>query len=157
MSKDLPKRAKEIIEQIQYVTIASVDENGMPWNAPVFTAYDEHYNFYWGTHKESQKARNIDRKPDVFLVIYNSTVPAGTGEGVYIQAKAAQVTEPKEIEQVFNILKSRHAESFWDFAAVSETGPIRLYKATPIKAWMNDDGHKDGHYIDIRTEIKLQS
>lgn len=155
MSKDLSKRAKEIIEQIQYVTIASVDKDGMPWNAPVFTAFDEQYNFYWGTHKESQKAQNIDRKPDVFLVIYNSTVPAGTGEGVYIKATAEQLTEPDEVRRVFDLLKSRHATSFWDFAAVSEGGPIRLYKATPQKAWMNDDGHKNGHYIDIRTEVEL--
>lgn len=155
MKRNLSVRAKEVIERIQYVTIASVDEQGMPWNAPVFTTFDEQYNFYWGTHKDSQKARNIDRNPNVFLVIYDSTVPAGTGEGVYIRAQAHQVTEPQEVHRVFNLLKSRHATSFWDFDAVSSTGPIRLYKATPQLAWMNDDGHKDGHYIDIRTEITL--
>jgi hypothetical protein len=46
--KDLSRRAKEIIEKIQYATIASVTEHGMPWNSPVFTAYDKNFNFYWG-------------------------------------------------------------------------------------------------------------
>jgi hypothetical protein len=46
--KDLSRRAKEIIAKIEYVTIASVTNEGLPWNSPVFTAYDEGYNFYWG-------------------------------------------------------------------------------------------------------------
>jgi len=153
--KDLNKRAKEIIEEIMYVTIASVTEDGMPWNSPVFSAYDESYNFYWGTHKDSQKAKNIRSNPNVFLVIYNSKVPAGTGEGVYIKATAKEITEPDEVRRIFDLLKTRHATSFWDFEAVSEDGPIRLYKATPQQAWMNDDGRKNGHYVDIRTEIEL--
>jgi pyridoxine/pyridoxamine 5'-phosphate oxidase len=153
--KDLAKRAKEIIKQIQYVTIASATKDGMPWNSPVFSANDEDYNFYWGTHKDSQKARNIAANNNVFLVIYDSTVRPGTGEGVYVKAKAHQITDPNEAKRVFELLKSRHATDFWDFAAVSEAGPIRLYKAVPQQAWMNDNGQKKGHYIDIRTEIKL--
>ena len=66
--KDLNKRAKEIIAEIMYVTIASVTEDGMPWNSPVFSAYDDDYNFYWGTHKDSQKAKNIRSNKNVFLV-----------------------------------------------------------------------------------------
>jgi nitroimidazol reductase NimA-like FMN-containing flavoprotein (pyridoxamine 5'-phosphate oxidase superfamily) len=154
--KDLSKRAKEIIEKIQYVTIASVTEDGMPWNSPVFAAYDKDFNFYWGTHNDSQKAKNIRSNGNVFLVIYDSTVPSGTGEGVYIKATAQQISEPDEVKRVFELLKTRHAASFWDFAAVSEEGPIRLFKAVPQQAWMNDDGRKSGHYIDIRTEITLQ-
>jgi general stress protein 26 len=153
--KDLRKRAKEIIEKIQYVTISSITEEGMPWNSPVFTAYDENFNFYWGTHVDSQKAKNIRSNGNVFLVIYDSTVPSGTGEGVYIKATAQQLSDSAEIKVVFELLKDRHATSFWDFAAVSEAGPIRLFKAVPQQAWMNDDGRKSGHYIDIRTEISL--
>ena len=155
MAKDLSKRAKEIIHTIQYVTIASVAEDGLPWNSPVFTAYDEDYNFYWGTHLDSQKAKNIRANGNVFLVIYDSTVPSGTGEGVYIKATAQQISDPIEVKKVYELLKNRHATSFWDFAAVGEEGPIRLFKAVPQQAWMNDDGRKNGHYIDVRAEIEL--
>lgn len=55
---NLSQRAKKIIATIKYITIASVDENVMPWNAPVFAAYDADYNFYWGTSSTSQKAQN---------------------------------------------------------------------------------------------------
>lgn len=149
------ERAKEIIARINYITIASVTSGGMPWNSPVFSAYDEDFNFYFGTHQESQKAKNIQHNPNVFLVIYDSTVAPGNGEGVYVKGIAEQLTEPAKIEQIFNLLKDRHQTVFWDPAAVGEAGPIRLYKVTPQQAWMNDGDQKDGHYIDIRTEITL--
>ena len=152
--RNLSERAKEIISKIQYVTIASVTEDGLPWNSPVFTAYDENYNFYWGTHSDSQKAKNIRANGKVFLVIYDSRAPSGAGEGVYIKATAQELNDPDEITRAFELLKSRHDAPFWDFAAVQD-GPIRLYKAAPQQVWMNDAGEKDGHYIDIRTEIKL--
>jgi nitroimidazol reductase NimA-like FMN-containing flavoprotein (pyridoxamine 5'-phosphate oxidase superfamily) len=154
--KDLSIRAKEIIDQIQYVTIASVADDGMPHNTPVFSAYDEDYNFYWGTYKDSQKAKNIRANNNVFLVIYDSTVPSGTGEGVYVKATAYEVTEPDEIKRVYDLLKTRHAPAhFWEWGAIQADGPIRLYKAVPQQAWMNDDDKKNGYYIDTRTEIQL--
>ncbi|HSX52842.1 MAG TPA: pyridoxamine 5'-phosphate oxidase family protein [Patescibacteria group bacterium] len=153
--KDLSKRAKEIIEKIDYITIASVTPDGMPWNTPVYSAFDKDYNFFWGTHIDSQKAKNIRNDENVFLVIYDSTVPPGTGEGVFIQAKAHQLNGPYEIKHAYKTLIDRHPDSFWGQEAFSEEGPVRLFTAIPQKAWMNDDGEKNGHYIDVRTEIKL--
>jgi Pyridoxamine 5'-phosphate oxidase len=67
-----------------YITIATADSNGQPWNTPLYAAYDEHYNFYWASWTESVHSRNIRQNPAVFLVVYDSTVPEGTGEGIYI-------------------------------------------------------------------------
>lgn len=153
--KDLNNRAKEIIAKIDYITIASVTPEGMPWNTPVYSAFDKDYNFYWGTHIDSQKANNIRNNENVFLVIYDSTVPPGTGEGVFIQAKAQQLSDPDEIQHAYETLRDRRPTPFWKPEAFSEEGPVRLFKAVPQKAWMNDDGEKNGHYIDIRTEIEL--
>jgi nitroimidazol reductase NimA-like FMN-containing flavoprotein (pyridoxamine 5'-phosphate oxidase superfamily) len=153
--KDLEKRAKEIIATIEYATVASVDNEGMPWNAPVFTAYDNSYNFYWGTYRDSQKAKNIRSNPNVFLVIYDSTVASGTGEGVYIKATAKELSNPKEVDVAFELLVSRYGKPFWEAAASSEEGPIRYFRASPKQFWMNDESNINGHYIDIRTEISL--
>lgn len=153
--KDLSKRAKEIIEKIDYITIASVTPEGMPWNSPVYSAFDDDYNFYWGTHIDSQKAKNIQNNENVFLVIYDSTVPPGTGEGVYVQAKSRQLSEPDEIQHAYETLRNRRPTHFWEPEAFSEEGPIRLFIAEPQKAWMNDEDNKKGHYIDTRTEIQL--
>ncbi|MES2006662.1 MAG: pyridoxamine 5'-phosphate oxidase family protein [Patescibacteria group bacterium] len=150
-----PQRAKEIIEKIIYVTIASISEDGMPWNAPVFATYDENYNFYWGTNRDSQKAKNIRNNKNVFLVIYDSTVPAGEGEGVYVKATAQEIVDPQEIEFAHSLLQKRRPVPYWKLEEVQGNGPIRLYKAVPEKIWMNDGERVNGTYVDSRKEIEL--
>lgn len=149
-------RAKEIIEKIPYITVASVDENGMPWNAPVFAAYDKDYNFYWGTYRNSQKSKNIRANKNVFLVIYDSTVGPGKGEGVYIKANAIELSDHKEIGFAHRLLRDRHVVPYWRIEQVQGDAPIRLYKAVPEKVWMNGEGEENGHYIDVRVEVNLK-
>ena len=39
MNEDFSKRAREIVEKIIYITIATVCEDGSPWNTPVYSSY----------------------------------------------------------------------------------------------------------------------
>jgi hypothetical protein len=72
-----------------------------------------------------------------------------------LSKRAKEIIEKNRICNHSQHHRRWNATSFWDFAAVSEEGPIRLFKAVPQQAWMNDDGRKNGHFIDIRTEISL--
>jgi len=156
--EDLVQRAKEIIQKIIYITIATADDKGQPWNFPVYSAFDEKYNFYWNSWKENQHSKNIAVNPKIFLVIYDSTVPEGTGEGVYIQAKAQILTNEKEIERARALLEKRKTKPSDKLRSSKEflgNYPRRVYKAVPEKVWMNGEGDIDGNYIDIRTEIDL--
>lgn len=149
------QRAKEIIEQILYITIASISEDGTPLNTPVFSAYDKNYNFYWGSHRDSHHSKNIRNNENICLVIYNSTVEAGTGKGVYMKAKAKELEDPNDIKFAHNLLQSRRSVPFWKIEEVSGDAPVRLYKAVPEKVWVNEDGETNGTYIDIREEIDI--
>ncbi len=148
-------KAKEIIKKILYITIASISDDGMPWNAPVFAAYDEKYNFYWGTYRNSQKSKNIRVNKNIFFVIYDSTAPAGKGKGVYIKATATELDDPEEINLAHRLICDRHIAPYWKLAQVQGGAPIRLYKATPEKVWINGGGEENGHYIDTRIEVNL--
>jgi uncharacterized protein YhbP (UPF0306 family) len=149
------QRAREIIRNIPYITIASVDLDGQPWNAPVFAAYDKEFNFYFGTYKDSQKAINIRTNSNIFIVIYDSTSPAGTGEGVYMRAVAKELVGPGEVKVAHKLLSDRHVVPFWKLEQCSGNSPIRLYKAVPQTVWMNGEGKDNGHYIDTRVELQL--
>lgn len=148
------KRAKEIIENITYATIATPTKDGSPWNSPVYQNHDENLNIYWVSDKEGQHSKNIAENNKVFIVIYDSTVPEGDGEGVYIQANASQVTDPDEILTVRRIKKGSHFEQSPD-TFLGE--PVRyMYKAVPERVWMNDAEIKDGVFIrDFRVEVPL--
>ena len=75
------KTPAKIINDILYATIATADKNGQPWNSPVYSAFDEDLNFYWTSAKDSQHSQNIRENPKRFIVIYDSTVVEGQGEG----------------------------------------------------------------------------
>jgi general stress protein 26 len=150
-----PEHAKEIIKSINYITIATVDEDGQPWNTPVYRSYDEGFSFYWTSWTETQHSQNIAKNPKVFLSIYDSTQAPGTGFGVYVKAKAHVVEDIDEINSALKLyygqrnLPARQAEEF-----LGEY-PRRLYKAVPEQFWMNDISKINGNHIDLRAKVKL--
>lgn len=150
------QKAKEIIEKIQYITIATCSRDGVPWNTPVYSAYDEDYNFYWISWRENQHSKNIRENNQVFLVIYDSTVPEGEGEGVYIKAKACELNDEEEIEYGLKYLDERiNKLGRHTVSQFRDNMPRRVYKAVREQAWMNAEGDINGEYIDKRVEIDL--
>lgn len=94
-----------------------------------------------------------------FIVIYDSTAPEGTGEGAYLQMEVRELTDETEVMAAKAICDDRVGKAKdRDYAKYSGDAPIRGYKATPIKAWMNDDAkNPDGTYLkDIRIEVPIE-
>ena len=158
MSEHYRNRAREIIQRILYVTIATVSSEGRPWNSPVYSAYDNHANFYWTSSPEAQHSRNIDYNGKVFLVIYDSTVPEGKGEAVYVEGTAAALEAPAEIAEAKRNMALRVGKQLGP-----ETDRLlaarlqRIYRATPNRVWMNGfENDENGSYVrDIRVEIPV--
>ncbi len=157
MSDHHNKRAKEILETIKYATLATVTPDGKPWNSPVASVIDNDLNIYWFSDKDGQHSKNVRANGEVFIVVYDSTVPWGQGEGVYIQAKAYELNDPDEIRMARQIKKgsdkdNTNPEEFMDNAV------RRVYKAVPQRVWMNGEVIENGKFIkDIRVEVPLES
>lgn len=154
MSEYHEKRAKEILATVLYATVATASKEGKPWNSPVAGFWDESHNLYWFSDKASVHSKNIRENEDVFIVVYDSTMPEGTGEGVYIEATAYEVTDPEEVQQVVVLQKG---DMRCEADQVSGEAIHRFYKATPKNVWVNDDDKdENGNYVkDIRIEVKL--
>lgn len=144
---------QQIIEEVVYLTVATVTQAGEPWNTPVFCAFDHRYDFFWGSHQGSQHSTNIRHNGEVFLTIYDSTAPAGTGSGVYIQGQAEELTDPTEIAQAYRLLSARDPALYWSLDEVQPGSPVRLYRARPRQLWLNTESQVNGLYIDDRIEI----
>ncbi len=149
------KRAKKIIAEILYITIATTSKDGQPWNSPVYSAFDQEYNFFWISSPNSQHSRNIKENSRVALVIYDSSVAEGTGEGVYIQAKADELSNESEITHALKYIYGRIGKSPRLASEYLNQNPRRVYKAIPERFWMNTDEKINGHHVDKRVEIKI--
>lgn len=153
---DLSKRAKQIINEIIYITVATSSKDGQPWNSPVYSAFDEDYNFYWASWKENQHSKNIAENNRIFIVIYDSKAREGTGEGVYILAKANMLIKEEDVANAIRLLDGRVGKVKDPKARVKQfmgDKPRRIYKAVSEKFWVNGEGDIKGEYIDVRLEV----
>ena len=153
MSEYHNTKAKEILAKIQYATVATVTPEGKPWNSPVAHEIDENNNIYWFSDKENQHSKNVCENPYAYIVIYDSTVPEGEGEGVYIEADVEELTNAETINNIRNTKKGKVVDDASEFLGDAVR---RCYKATPKRIWMNDAEVKDEKFIrDYKVEIDI--
>ncbi len=149
------EKAREIIRDIRYITIATVSTDGLPWNTPVFAAFDEDYNFFWRSGKNSQHSQNIKENENVFLTIYDSTSEWGTGKGIFIKAKAYELNDERDVTYGLSLLDKRAGKTMGFADSFMNGNPRRVYKAVPEKVWVNQDSYVNGKFVDIREEVDL--
>src|SRR5215204_3537482 len=94
---DLITRARRTLERVINASLATVTPDGRPWNSPIFVAFDADVRFYWSSHLDAAHSRNIAARPDVCLVVFDSTEPDESGNGVYIRATAREVLDEPSI------------------------------------------------------------
>ena len=149
-------RAKDEINNRLYITLATVDNHSSPWNAPVYTAFDKKHHFYWMSSLTSQHSQNIRGNRKTFAVIYNSTVPEGTGFGVYLRGNSYELnsTDIEDINHGIAVIASRINRTYKRPASeFLYPNPRRVYKFIPRQAWVNTTVTVHGKRADTRLEI----
>jgi len=150
-------KAQEIISTIEYINIATITKKWTPWNTPVYTWYDKEkltwYRFSW---KDNIHSQNIRNNSSVFVTIYDSTVPADSGIGIYLEWNAYEISNPKEILHAMKIIYTKQNKKLRAIKEFLTHFPRRVYKFIPKKAWINGSWEINGNYIDTRTALKLE-
>ena len=84
--------ARAIVDGNRYMTLSTADAGGMPWASPVWFAAASYSELFWVSKPGARHSQNIAARPEVGIVIFDSTVPISTGKAVYIAARAEEVT-----------------------------------------------------------------
>ena len=87
-AQDPAATARAIIDANLYMVLGTVDDRGRPWTSPVYYAPERYRDFYWVSRPDALHSRNLAARQDVSIVIFDSSVPIGTGEVVYMTAVA---------------------------------------------------------------------
>lgn len=159
----MEEKAKNIIANNLFMTISTATPDGEPWVTPVFYAHDKNYTLYWYSAKNTKHSQLIERNSKVAIAIFNPHASEEEAGGVYIVAKAYEVTED-ELPHVLNLYFSKATtkdleekkalmRNKQDFLGKSI---LRMYKAIPEKAYVSNDAEKwNGKWIDSRSEVIL--
>jgi general stress protein 26 len=133
MNQDEAARlARTIVDANAYMTLATADAAGDPWASPVWFAHDRHTRYVWVSRPEARHSRNIADRENVGIVIFDSTVPIGTGQGVYIEATAT-VVDDADLADMISVFSARSESTGgrrWHAPDVEGESSFRLYVAT---------------------------
>jgi nitroimidazol reductase NimA-like FMN-containing flavoprotein (pyridoxamine 5'-phosphate oxidase superfamily) len=123
--------AREIIDANRYLTLATADGDGNPWAAPVWYAHDGYGDFLWVSRPEARHSRNIAARPELAIVIFDSTVPANAGQAVYAEALAEELDGPERDRAIaiFSRRSEANGAGQWGPADVVAPAQFRLYRA----------------------------
>jgi uncharacterized protein YhbP (UPF0306 family) len=124
--------AREIVDSNLYMTLATADANGNPWPSPVWYAHADYTEFLWVSRPDARHSTNLAARPQLGIVIFDSTAGVGEAQAVYLEAVAEEITGSDRDEAI--ALYSRRSEAHgarpWASADVREPAPLRLYRAT---------------------------
>jgi nitroimidazol reductase NimA-like FMN-containing flavoprotein (pyridoxamine 5'-phosphate oxidase superfamily) len=139
-TSDLAETARRIIDANSYLTLATADADGRPWATPVWFAPDRYTDFIWVSRPGTRHSGNIAARPEVGIVIFDSTVPVGQAEAVYVEAVAEQVPAA-EVESAMAIFSARLGSDGgrpWQVADVVGAASFRLYRARASARYLLD-------------------
>jgi hypothetical protein len=138
---DRAEVARGIIEANQYLTLATADREGRPWATPVWFAPVGDAELLWVSVPDARHSRNIEARPGVGIVVFDSHAPYNTGQGVYLEADAGLVPEADidRYVEVFSRASIDRGGSAWTAEVVTPPARHRLYRATVTARWILDD------------------
>jgi uncharacterized protein YhbP (UPF0306 family) len=127
---ELAQHARRIIDTNKYLTLATVGTDGLPWASPVFFTPDGYSDLYWASAPDTQHSRNLAHRPDVAIVVFDSTVPIGGAQAVYMRALVTMVPDDDLAERAaFYCARVPETRSFLD-ELLRPSSLFRLYHAT---------------------------
>ena len=146
--------ARQILASNLYMTLATADDAGRPWASPVwYAAAPDWTELFWVSRPQTRHSRNLEARPELAIVIFDSTAAVYTGQAVYNDATAGIVPE-EDLERGVGIFaeRSREEGEDWTIADVQAPAELRLYRAVVHERWILDPDPDAG---DRRVPVRL--
>ena len=145
MSEELDRIERAIIDGNRYMVLGTADQSGRPWVSPVYYAPSGYAELYWLSSPEAQHSRNLEARPELSVVVFDSQAQVGEGQGVYMSAVAEQLTgvDAERGIEIFSRVSLSHGARPWS-APQASASPSCDLKPLPPRAYdpslQNTDG-----------------
>ena len=161
MSDDLAALARAVLDSNRYMTLATASADGEPWASPVWMAPDDALrSFYWVSLPEARHSRNLAARPELAMVIFDSTVAPMQGKAVYLSALGGEVGDDEVAAglEVYSRRSVVQGIGEWGVERVTGEAPHRLYRAVVREASVlvpGDHPLHEGRRGDFRAVVSL--
>jgi nitroimidazol reductase NimA-like FMN-containing flavoprotein (pyridoxamine 5'-phosphate oxidase superfamily) len=153
---ELRDLARRTLAGNRFLVLGTVDPSGRPRVSPVWFSMVDHRDVYWLSSPESQHSQNIAERPDVSLVVFDSSADPHTGQAVYLDATAGRVPDD-ELAQACDAAFRDVDEALSFTPETLRNEPFVLYRARVQAAEVHVRGRDfgDGTGADRRVPVEL--
>jgi uncharacterized protein YhbP (UPF0306 family) len=142
---------RAIVDGHWYMTLATADASGRPWASPVWFAHDGYREFLWISKPEARHSVNLAVRPELGIVIFDSTVGSGGAQAVYFDAEASELhgADRDHALAVYSRRSVEFGEQELTLADVTAPAAHRLFRAVPSEQFVLD---ATDHRIPVRLD-----
>ena len=156
---ELGDHARSVIASNRYMALGTADEAGHPWVSPVWFASEDYLSFYWLSSPDAKHSRNIAARQEVALAVFDSSVPVGGAQAVYMKGQATELTGDA-LERGLAVFDRASREDIgrgWGLDDVRGSALFRLYCATVSEHWVLIPGRDPdrGSGVDRSEQISI--
>lgn len=152
---------KKIIKENKFLSLATTNNSGELWIAPLSYSIDKDFNFYFTTDVESKHIQHIRENPYVCFSIFDSTKNVSEIDGLQIKGIVGEVEKEKLNKivkdyylQVFPNEEERKAwEAEPEYFLKDEWPVYRFFQIMPLEIYKRDTENID---VDRRIEIDIE-
>ncbi len=138
------------------MVLGTVDPSGRPRVSPVWFSLVDHRDVYWLSSADAHHSHNIQERPEVSIVVFDSSAAPQSGQAVYLEATAGRVPEDELADACAEAF--REVEPELSFTAESlRDEPFVLYRARITASDVHVRGRDfgDGTGCDQRVPVQL--
>jgi Pyridoxamine 5'-phosphate oxidase len=159
MDPELADHARRVIDANRYMALGTADEAGNPWVSPVWFASEDYRHFHWISSPDAKHSRNLAAHPEVAIAIFDSSVPVGGAQAVYMKGAAKELTgaELGTGLEVFDRVSRKDIGRAFGPDDVQGSALFRLYRATISEHWVLIPGRdpERGSGVDRSERVSL--
>jgi uncharacterized protein YhbP (UPF0306 family) len=128
---DVEAQVAEIVAANRFMVLSTADADGRPWASPVWFATEDGVEFIWLSRPDTRHSANVRARPEIAIVIFDSSVVPGTATALYVSARAEELDGAERDRCLAIYSRECVAQGLAELstADVSAEGRWRLYRA----------------------------
>jgi Pyridoxamine 5'-phosphate oxidase len=160
MAPELADGVRSVVDANRYMVLGTADEAGYPWVTPVWFASEDYRSFHWVSSPDAKHSRHLAGRPEVAIAIFDSSVPVGGAQAVYMKGEAEELTGAaleQGLEVFDRVSRQDHGRGF-GLDDVQGSALFRLYRATVSEHWVLIPGRDPdrGSGVDRSERVSLE-
>jgi uncharacterized pyridoxamine 5'-phosphate oxidase family protein len=153
---DLADLARTTLARSRFMVLGTVDPSGRPRVSPVWFSLVDHRDAFWLSSPDAHHSRNIELRPEVSIVVFDSRADPHTGQAVYLEATASRVPDDELADACAAAFRGVEPELCFTPESLADE-PFVLYRARVTASEIHVRGRDfgDGTGSDQRVPVQL--